>query len=285
MATFDTPAPIHLSVDLPAGDVHVIASDRTDTTVDVSPSRAISKADGLAAEQATVDFTDGRLVVRVPRAPGMFGRDGAVRIRVLLPSGSTLSAEAASADLRVEGPVGDSTVKTASGDVRFEETGSLRVDTSSGDLTVGRSGGDVGVTVQSGDVRFGDITGSAVVRCTSGDVRIGGVAGHLKVNGAKGDVTVDRADGDVTVKISSGDIRIGEVVRGSLLVEASSGDLDVGVREGTAAWLEVTSLSGTVRNQLTESDGPGHSEETVEVRARTVSGDVTVRRARPLQVA
>jgi DUF4097 and DUF4098 domain-containing protein YvlB len=285
MTTFDTPAPIALTVDLPAGDVHVIASDRPDTTVDVSPSRGISKTDTLAAEQAIVDFADGRLVVRVPRAPGLFGRDGAVRVRVCLPSGSTLHAEASSADLRVDGPVGDSTVKMASGDVRFEQTGSLRVDTASGDVTVGRSDGDVGVTVQSGDVRIDDIAGSAVVRCTSGDVRLGGVGGSTRISGAKGDVVVERADGDVTVKVTSGDIRIDEVVRGSLLIEASSGDLEVGVREGTAAWLEVTSQSGTVRNQLAEADGPSHSDETVEVRARTVSGDVTVRRARPVRVA
>jgi hypothetical protein len=285
MATFDTPAPIGFTVDLPAGIVHVVASERTDTTVDVTPARVLSKADVSAAEQATVDFTDGLLVIRVPRAPGMFGRHGAVRVRVCLPSGSTVNADAASADVRIEGPVGDSRVKTASGDVRCEESTSLRVDTAKGDVTLGRSGGDVGITVQAGDIKIGEVAGSAVVRCTSGDVTLGTVAGHLTVNGANGDITVERAAGDVTVKISSGDVTIGEVIRGSLLVEASAGDLEVGIREGTAAWLEVTSLSGSVRNLLTESEGPGPAEDTIEVRARTVSGDVTIHRSRLARAA
>jgi DUF4097 and DUF4098 domain-containing protein YvlB len=277
---FDTPEPISVSVDLPSGDLRVIASDRPDTVVDVVPGTTLSKADVLVAQQTLVEFADGRLQVRAPRQSGLFGRTGAVRVTIALPAGSHVQVDAASADFRSEGRLGECTIKTASGDVRFAETGPLRVDTASGDITVGRSAGEVSVTVQSGDVRIDEVDGAAVVRGVSGDIRIGAVTGDLRINSANGDISVDRALGDVVVKISSGDIRIGEVVRGSTLVEAASGDLEIGVRAGTAAWLDVGSRSGSVRNLLTESDGPGESDETVEVRAHAVSGDITIRRSR-----
>jgi DUF4097 and DUF4098 domain-containing protein YvlB len=283
--TFDTPEPISVSIDLPSGDVRVVAAERTDTSIEIVPGKSLSRSDVRAAEEALVEFADGRLVVRVPRQPGLFGRNGAVRVTIALPAGSHLSADLASADLRTEGRLGECKVKTASGDVWLAETGPLHLDTASGDITVGRSAGEVSVTVQSGDVRIGEVDGSAVVRTTSGDVRIGAVTGDLRVNGANGDISVDRAHGDVGAKIASGDIRIGEVARGSILVEAASGDLEIGIREGTAAWLQVDSRSGSVRNLLTESDGPGQSDETVEVRARTVSGDITIRRSRTTEPA
>ena len=54
----------------------------------------------------------------------------------------------------------------------------------------------------------------------------------------------------------------------------------VGIREGTAAYLDVRAAAGKVYNALEPSDGPEPSAETVELRARTTAGDVVVRRLR-----
>ena len=43
MTTFDTPGPITATVDLPIGELHVVASDRTDTTVEVHSNVADRK--------------------------------------------------------------------------------------------------------------------------------------------------------------------------------------------------------------------------------------------------
>ena len=48
----------------------------------------------------------------------------------------------------------------------------------------------------------------------------------------------------------NGDVRLGEVVRGSVVLETRLGDVEVGIREGTAAWLDVSSKVGTIRNTL-----------------------------------
>ena len=76
-------------------------------------------------------------------------------------------------------------------------------------------------------------------------------------------------------------MRIGEVVRGAVAVETGFGEIEVGVRDGTAAWLDVQSGLGSVRSLLDAGDAPAAGEETVEVRGRTGYGDIVIRRAAP----
>jgi len=54
------------------------------------------------------------------------------------------------------------------------------------------------------------------------------------------------------------------------------GELEVGVRRGTAAWLDAQTRFGQVRNRLEPTAAPGAQEETVEVRARTSYGDIVI---------
>lgn len=67
MTTFQTPEAIAVTIDIAAGNVTVVASDRTDTVVEVKPSDAAKKADIRAAEQVRVDFADGALTVQTPK--------------------------------------------------------------------------------------------------------------------------------------------------------------------------------------------------------------------------
>lgn len=59
MPTFDTPKPISITIDIAAGNVHFVASDRTDTTVEVRPGDDTNQADVKAAAQTRVDYLDG----------------------------------------------------------------------------------------------------------------------------------------------------------------------------------------------------------------------------------
>ena len=69
------------------------------------------------------------------------------------------------------------------------------------------------------------------------------------------------------------------LVSGSLDLETAYGAVEAGIREGTAAWLDVAAASGRVRNLLTESDGPEGGEDSLRVRARTAYGNILIRRA------
>jgi hypothetical protein len=52
----------------------------------------------------------------------------------------------------------------------------------------------------------------------------------------------------------------------------------VGIREGTAAWLDVRAHAGKVHNALEAAGSPEPSAEKVEVRAHTSAGNVVVSR-------
>ena len=182
-------------------------------------------------------------------------------------------------DFRGEGDLGECRLKTAMGRISLERTGRLHASTSFGDVTVELINGDAEVTTGSGKVRVREIRGAAVIKNGNGDSWVGEVARDLRLKAANGDIAVDRALAAVSAKTANGSIRVGEVVRGEIVLETAAGELEVGVREGTAAWLDVMSQFGRIQNLLTASDGPEQSEASVEVRARTGMGDIVIRRS------
>ncbi len=281
MPTFDTPEPISVTLAIGVGDIRVTASERTDTVVVVSPSDATSGADVKAAEQTRVEFSGGRLQVKTPKKWKHYtplGGTESVDVAIELPAGSHVHSEAAMADFRCEGPLGECRITTGAGNIRLDTTGPLHLVTGLGSLTVDRVVGRADLT-GSGHVRIRVIDGPAVLKNLSGDTWIGEVTGDLRGKSANGDITVDQAHATVVAKTANGDVRIGEVVRGTVVLETASGELEVGIRKGTAALLDVRSQFGSVRNSLSASDGPEPSDETVEVRARTPHGDIVIRRS------
>lgn len=279
MPTFETPEPIDAVIEIVAGEVRIIASQRTDTVVEVRPADPARELDVTAAAQIRVDYSRGTLVIKGPKPLGPWRRVGSVDVSIELPTNSAVNASAAMVDLRGAGRLGECRVKTAAGQVRLEGTGPLRVSTAAGNVTVDHVAGDVEVVAGSGDVRIREIDGAAVIKNSNGASWIGEVSGDARLNAANGAIVVDKALAAVNAKTANGAVRIGEVVRGSIGLQTAMGELEVGVREGTAAWLDVKSSFGTVRSSLTAADGPATSEDTVEVHARTGFGDILIHRS------
>jgi hypothetical protein len=282
MPTFETLEPISVSIVIFVGDIRITASDRKDTVVAISPSDSSKESDVRAAEQTRVEYRDGRLLIRAPRSwkqYSPFGGRESIDVEIELPNGSRVEGEAAVSDFRCDGRLGECRFTTAVGNIRLDETGPLHLSTNAGSLTVERVAGRTEVT-GSGQVRIGEIDGSAVIKNLNGVTWVGEVKGDLRCNAANGDITIDRALGAVAAKTANGAIRIGEVVHGTVELGTAYGELEVGIRDGTAAMLDVRSQFGSVRNSLTASDGPQPSDETVELRARTSFGDIVIRRSR-----
>ncbi|MBB5867640.1 DUF4097 and DUF4098 domain-containing protein YvlB [Allocatelliglobosispora scoriae] len=281
MPTFTTPGPISATIDLAVGDARITASDRGDTVVEVRPSNAAVEADVRAAELIRVEFADGRLLVKSAkqRTLGLFGKAGSVDVTIALPTGSRLQADAAMASIHGTGQFGDCRVKTAAGDVHLDHTGTLDLNTSIGTIVLRQVDGDAQISCGSGRVRCEVLGSTAVVKNSNGDTWIGTVAGDLRVKAANGSILVDRAGADVTASSSNGDVRIGEVVRGAVSVTTSLGQLEVGIREGTAALLDLHTSAGKVHNRLSAVDAPAQQDERVEIRARTSFGDIVIRRS------
>ncbi|RZT77342.1 putative adhesin [Micromonospora violae] len=280
MPVFETPEPISVQIELPVGDAWVAASDRADTVVTVRPRDPSSKADVTAADQTTVEYAAGKLMIRVPKSWRRygFGPGPSVDVLIELPSGSAVHAEASWAAFRGEGRLGECRIKTGSG-IRLDETGPLDIDSSHGDVAVERVVGSARVKASSGKVRIGAVDGPAEIKNSSGDCWIGRSGGDARINTAYGDITVDTSLASVTARTAYGNLRLGEVVRGAVELQTSYGAIEVGVRRGTAAWLDVSSRHGRVHNALESTDSPAPSDETVEVRANTSYGDIMIRRA------
>ena len=280
MNTFETPQSITATIDVVLGDVQITASDRHDTVVDVQPSDASAKQDVKAAALTRVEFDGRQLLVKAPRLRSWLprGDGGSVAVTVELPAGSHVRATGQMADLRADGPLGECRFKTGMGGVELDRAETLTVKTGIGDVIAERVTGHADVTAGSGDIRLRVLEDSAVVKNSNGDTWVGEAGGDLRVSAANGRISVDVARASVVAKSSNGDVRLGEAVRGSVVLETRLGDLEVGIPEGTAAWLDVRSTAGRVHNALEAADTPGPSTETVEVRGRTTAGNVVIRR-------
>jgi putative adhesin len=280
MPSFETPEPISATAHVGAGSILFTAGDRLDTVVEVRPRDPKKDKDVRAADQTEVTYSGGVLTVRTKQRL-LVGPTGSVDVTVDLPTGSRVDLTGSWTQVLGEGRLGEVRVKTSSGDVRLDTTGPLQLTASHGSITVDRIEGMAEITTSSGSLHVGIVDGPAVLKNSHGATTVGAATGDLRVSGANGDISIASAESSVTAKTAYGTLRVGEVARGTVQLETSYGAIEVGIREGTAAWLDAGSEHGQVRNTLADSEAPQETEETVEVRARTRWGNIDVRRARP----
>jgi DUF4097 and DUF4098 domain-containing protein YvlB len=287
-SNFNTPSPIAVALDLYVADVHLAVSDRTDTIVEVRPSDPNKAADIKAAENTRVEYDNAtRTLNIVSRKPlNRFvnfssKRPESIDVVIQLPTDSDVRGEADLGDFQADGVLGTVVLKTDLGAVRLAETGPLNLRGGVGGIVVEGVSGSAEVHSGSGDIQIGAVDGTVDVSTGNGKVRIGVVTGPVNVKTTNGSVSVDRALTDITAASSNGEARIGEVVRGKVSATSKNGSVEVGVREGSAAWLELNTGIGRVYNELASSDAPAAGEpvDKVEVHASTKLGDVTIRRA------
>ncbi len=265
MREFACDGPISVIVRTYVGRVDVIAEDRTSAAIDVTPGNG-SEAARNAAAQTRVEMSGNLLIIEAPETRGFtIRRSPVLNIRVHVPSGSRLQFNAVSADLRSTGRLGDVEISTASGDARLDHVaGDVKRNSASGDTHFNRIDGDLSTHTASGDVRGDTIGGGLTARTASGDVSINAIGGSVKAQSASGDIEIES-------------LRLG-VTR----ISSVSGDVELGVAEGTPVWLDLSSISGDTRSELPVSDAaPAGGSAALNLHARTVSGDITVRRSRP----
>lgn len=266
--TWENVSDLRLDVRLPAGrvDVETTETDRVELRLEALTDAARELIDDVLVELRPRG--DGHeLLVEVPerRTFGwILGRGPEFALELRCPHGARAAVRSGSADFRARGSLGALELKTASGDVEAE-----RVD------------GDATVHTASGDVSLDTVLGEAGVHTASGDVELGHVGGPLRANLVSGDLALRAADGSVRVHSVSGDQRVEAVRRGPVELQSVSGDIEVGIRRGTNVWLDVRSVSGDTTSALTPSEAPegGGDEPVLELRVKSVSGDVRIEQA------
>lgn len=281
MPKFETPEPITANIEPGIGHVTVIAGDRGDTVVEIRPTDPVNGSDADAAERTIVDFAGNMLTIRGPKfSPFSWSsKTRSIDVTVELPADSNVHGKSAMGDLTATGRLGDLSYKTGLGHIRFDESATLSVSSATGNVLGKRVSGKASATTASGRLQVGELAGGGVLNNSNGVTLVGAALRPVKVRSANGDITVEEAAADVEAKTSLGAVRVLDAVRGSLTLETAMGEIEVGIREGSAAWLDVSTKFGRVRNEMTASGPPPEHVERVEIHANTAFGDVTVRRA------
>ncbi|MEU8639184.1 DUF4097 family beta strand repeat-containing protein [Amycolatopsis sp. NPDC048633] len=179
MQTFATPAPITAVLDFPAGRVRLVATDRTDTTVDVRPADAGKNRDVKAAGQTTVTYADGVLRVHAPQGGNQyFGPSGAIEVTVGLPADSRVEATTAGSELDGTGRLGDVTFDGAYRHIKLDEAASVHLTATDGDVEIGRLEGPAEISTARGDIRIGEaVRGMVTLTTQSGSIAVGAAPG------------------------------------------------------------------------------------------------------------
>jgi len=285
--TFETPGGVRLSVEVHSGLV-VVTAGATDRTV-VS---IVADKPGAAelVERATVECRpSGRrhvVEVKLPRVYGMrLLRSNSVTVRVEVPGGAEVAVATASADVEINGPVGDVDLKTASGNASIDDVAAdVTTKTASGNVTIGTVGGDIRASTVSGDLRCSSVAGGAQFSATSGDLELGAAGRRVEVKATSGQVRLGELAAGADVKNVSGNVRVLALGEGRLQVRSVSGDVAVAVVKGIELHVDVETASGVVHSDIPLSDAPGGGGDArpgarVDLSVRSVSGNVEIGRA------
>ncbi len=266
---FDVSGPVELDVRLASGDIEI--DPTLDGRVEIELTAHDDESQQLIdAARIELQERNGRpeVLVDVPQKRGgglsfilSFGQRG-ISCRIRCPHESSVAIRTKSGDIVTRGTLGGLTVATASGDIEVD-----------------RVSGGVAVKSASSDFSAHDV-GATTIQTASGDVSIDVARGPVNISSASGDVTIDEAYDNVSVNTVSGDQDHGAVMRGNVSAHSVSGDVTIGVRRGSRVFLDCNTLSGDTSSELELStDAPAGDGPLVEIRAKTVSGDIRITRA------
>jgi Putative adhesin len=275
MPTFATPGPVTATVEVAGAQVRVTASDRTDTIVLVEPRNPASRKDVKVADKTKVDLADGQLTVKTI-TPG--DKSGSVAIAIDLPAGSSLAAYLAHSSVQVDGSVGQCELHMASGRVQLDRIDALRANISAGEVAIGHIAGRADIDGGAFAVRIGEVRGTVGLSSSGGHAWIGHASTDLDLSSGRGDFDIDRADGSITATTGNGAIRIGRMTHGQAKLTNGSGNIEVGISEGTAASIDANSERGAVHDFVSPQGNPDPSDHKVMVHARTRHGDIIIQR-------
>ncbi len=141
-------------------------------------------------------------------------------------------------DLVIEVPEGIAMdVDDSGGETEIRRVGGLRVEDSSGELTIEDVRGDLHVTDSSGGVSIAEVAGG---------VRVSDSSGELSIRGVRRDVVVDEdSSGEIDIRDVRGDVLVREDGSGGIRVDGIGGNLTV--RDDGSGGVRVGRVAGTVR--------------------------------------
>jgi hypothetical protein len=243
-----------LKVGLVGGQVDVIAHDEPGIRIEVH---------GVTIKDLRIESDGNQIEIDHPQLGWdnflevfrNFGSGGPrAEVSVAVPRSIALNLGVVSAGALISGLTNDARLNTVSGDII--------VDTHTGDLTVNSV---------SGDVQVRALTGSTNANSVSGDVAITGSVRKATVDTVSGAILVDAAGAVNTINLNTvsgtSTIRLEETLPANYVARSLSGRMMIdGVDRGSSRPTNYTGSTGELAGSF------------VDVRANSVSGDITVLR-------
>ncbi|MDQ1074590.1 MULTISPECIES: DUF4097 family beta strand repeat-containing protein [Microbacterium] len=243
-----------LKIGLVGGQIDVIAHDDPSARIEVH---------GVTVKDLRIEMTDGRLEIDHPQLRWdnflevfrNFGAGGPkAEVSVAVPRSVALTLGVVSASALVSGLRTDA-----------------RLNTVSGDIIVDGLVGDVSANAVSGDVQVRELEGALSANSVSGDVTVTGTVTKASIDTVSGAMLVD----------STGPVQ-------SIALNSVNGAATIRLDRGLPANYVSRSVSGRVQIDGLVRSGSGPTNYTgstgtlagsfVDVRANTVSGEITVLR-------
>lgn len=250
----DLDAVRELKIGLVGGQVDVIAHDESDTRIEVH---------GVTVKDLRIEVVDGRLEIDHPQLRWdnflevfrNFGAGGPkAEVSVAVPRTVALTLGVVSASALVSGLRTD-----------------VRLNTVSGDIMVDGLVGDVNLNAVSGDVQVRELDGALSANSVSGDVAATGRITKASIDTVSGAMLVDSSGTTQSISLNSvsgtATIRLDRSLPANYVSRSVSGrvQIDGQVRSGSGP-TNYTGSTGALAGSF------------VDVRANTVSGEITVLR-------
>jgi hypothetical protein len=243
-----------LKIGLVGGQIDVIAHDEPSARIEVH---------GVTVKDLRIEMNDGRLEIDHPQLRWdnflevfrNFGAGGPrAEVSVAVPRAVALTLGVVSASALVSGLRTDA-----------------RLNTVSGDIIVDGLVGDVNANAVSGDVQVRELEGSLSANSVSGDVTVTGAVTKASIDTVSGAMLVDSTGPVQSIALNSvngaATIRLDRGLPANYVSRSVSGrvQIDGHVRSGSGP-TNFTGSTGALAGQF------------VDVRANTVSGEITVLR-------
>jgi hypothetical protein len=204
---------------------------------------------------------------------------GSTRLDVMVPARAKLWVKTATAEIEVTGVTGELDL--------YVVGGTIRVNGDPAELNAEAIDGDIHVTGSPEWLRAKSASGEVTLKGSSRDVAMSTVSGAIAIDGGK----FERAKiGTVTGAIRfNGDIEKGAAID----FDSHSGALDITIPRKTGADFDISSIAGTITNDLNYSKpGKGrygrgselvmtNSSGGARVTVRSFKGPVTLHSAKP----
>ena len=243
-----------LKIGLVGGQIDVIAHDEPSARIEVH---------GVTVKDLRIEMNDGRLEIDHPQLRWdnflevfrNFGAGGpTAEVSVAVPRAVALTLGVVSASALVSGLRTDA-----------------KLNTVSGDIIVDGLVGDVNANAVSGDVQVRELEGSLSANSVSGDVTVTGAVTKASIDTVSGAMLVDSTGPVQSIALNSvngaATIRLDRGLPANYVSRSVSGrvQIDGHVRSGSGP-TNFTGSTGALAGQF------------VDVRANTVSGEITVLR-------